>query len=105
MGSRLNRTLVFKFGVTVAALAVLAGIAGSQLAPSVPLHVILFYSAIGAIALFVAVMVAVVLTLTLIQFLLRKGGTDPQWFWFNAEPPGLVQLREQIAAKKSEKLR
>jgi hypothetical protein len=36
-----------------------------------------------------------VLTATYVQFIQRMGGTDPQWFWFSAEPPGLVKLREE----------
>jgi uncharacterized membrane protein YeaQ/YmgE (transglycosylase-associated protein family) len=76
-------------------LAMLAGVAGASLAPKLPLLLVLLYSALGAVALFVAVVVAALALLTVYQFVLRKGGTDPQWFWFSAEPPGLVQLREQ----------
>ena len=30
------------------------------------------------------------------QFMLRHGATDAQWFYFNSEPKGLVQMREQM---------
>ena len=30
------------------------------------------------------------------QFMLRNGATDPQWFYFNSEPKGLVEMREQM---------
>jgi hypothetical protein len=80
-------------------LALLAGVAGADLAPKLPLYLVLLYSALGATALFLAVLVAAVLLSTLYQFVLRKGGTDPQWFWFSAEPPGLVQLRKQARAE------
>jgi hypothetical protein len=76
-------------------LFVLAGVAGSQLAPTVPLHTVLIYSAVGAIALFLLLVVATIATLTFVQFIQRRGGTDPQWFWFSAEPPGLVKLRAE----------
>lgn len=82
-------------------LALLAGVAGADLAPKLPLYRVLLYSALAALALFLAVVVAAVVLSTLYQFVLRKGGTDPQWFWFSAEPPGLVQLREQ-AKKEAE---
>ena len=81
-------------------LSVLAGVAGSQLAPKVPLHMVLFYSAVGATALFVFLVFATVVTLTLVQFIQRMGGTDPQWFWFSAEPAGLGKLREEAREAK-----
>ena len=52
-----------------------------------------------AFAVLVAITVA---SLALAQFVLRKGGTDPQWFWFSGEPPGLQNLREQQREKQRE---
>jgi hypothetical protein len=75
--------------------AVLAGVAGSQLAPDMPLPTVLLYSAAGAAALFCLLVLVAVVTATYVQFIQRMGGTDPQWFWFSAEPPGLVKLREE----------
>lgn len=74
--------------------------AGSHIAPRLPLLLVLAYSIVGAAALFVLLTAATVITLTVKQFILRKGGTDPQWFWFAAEPPGLVQLRAELREKK-----
>ena len=88
------RTLAKALAATVL-LGLLAGIAGANLAPKLPMALVLVYSALGAAALFVAMVLAALALLTVYQFVLRKGGTDPQWFWFSAEPPGLVQLREQ----------
>jgi hypothetical protein len=36
------------------------------------------------------------------QWVLRKGGTDPQWFWFDGEPQGLTDLRKRIRNQKQE---
>jgi hypothetical protein len=62
------------------------------------LSLVLIYSALGAGALLVISVAVTIASLTLSQFILRKGGTDPQWFWFKSEPPGLLQLRAQQEA-------
>lgn len=96
-----------KFGtvkVLLAALLLLsfAGFAGSRLAPNVPLSMVLFYSVVGASALLIVLVIATVASLTFLQFILRKGGTDAQWFWFPSEPRGLVQLRAQTSGESAE---
>ncbi len=92
---RLNPRLINKALTACLSLSVLAVVAGSQLAPKLPLPTLLLYCALGAIALLLVLSVAAVLLLTLHQFVLRQGGTDSQWFWFRGEPPGLAQLRAQ----------
>lgn len=93
--SKLSKQFAVKMLAATALLSLLAAVAGSQLAPSLPLYSVLLYSAVGAVVLFFALVVGTVATLTVAQFILRKGGTDPQWFWFPSEPKGLVQLRAQ----------
>ena len=83
-------------------LVALAGVAGTQLAPGIPLPTVLLYSAVGAAALFAILVVATVASLTFRQFILRKGGADTQWFWFSGEPKGLEQLRDQRASQANE---
>ena len=99
--SSLSKQVAAKSLLATVLLSLLAGVAGSQLAPRIPLHLVLLYSAVGAAALFACLILATVATLTLVQFIMRKGGTDPQWFWFPAEPPGLVHLREQAREAKA----
>lgn len=93
--AKLNRKIAKKALLALILLASLAGVAGLQLAPNVPLHRVLIYSAGGAVILFFALVIGTVITLTFAQFILRKGGTDVQWFWFPDEPPGLAKLRAQ----------
>ena len=81
-------------------LSGLAGVAGSQLAPDVPLLTVLLYCAIWAAVMFVALIFVAILSLTFNQFIIRHGGTDPMWFWFKSEPPGLERQREQLKAQK-----
>lgn len=95
--SKLNKQVAAKAFLATLLLSALAGLAGSHIAPQVPLHMVLLYSAAGAVVALTVLVVATVAVLTLMQFILRKGGTDPQWFWFAAEPPGLVQLRQQAS--------
>ena len=49
-------------------------------------------------------MVGTIPVLTFYQFILRNGGTDPQWFWFSSEPRGLVALREQSKQQELKQL-
>ena len=89
------RTIAFvKVAVAFVAVVTLVGIPASRLAPGTTLAALAFYIACA----FGALVVLTVGSLQLAQFILRKGGTDPQWFWFDGEPPGLVQLREESKA-------
>ncbi len=73
-------------------------VAAADLAPQVPLAVFLWYATVGGLGLVAIMIVGAVVSLTVSQFVLRHGGTDPQWFWFRSEPQGLVQLRAQAKA-------
>jgi hypothetical protein len=92
--------LAVKALLAIVMLSGLAGVAGSQLAPDVPLATILLNCAIWAAGMFVALVVVAVLSLTFNQFILRHGGTDVDWLWFNSEPPGLKRQREQLKEQK-----
>ena len=97
--SKTHLHLAVKALLAIVMLAALAGVAGSQIAPHMPLQVVLFYCVIGAAVLFVFLIFVAILMLTFNQFILRHGGTDPTWFWFKAEPPGLVEQRAQLKTK------
>lgn len=89
------KSLAARSLVATALLALVAAIVGLHLAPTAPLRVVLICSALGAAAVLVLLVAVAIVSLTLSQFVLRKGGTDPQWFWFDDEPPGRVDLRER----------
>lgn len=92
---RQNPRLINKILFAILLLAALAVVAGTQLAPKVPLPMVLLYSALGAMAIAALLVVAIIVFATVSQWVLRKGGTDPQWFWFSGEPPGLKKLRAE----------
>ncbi|MEY4560934.1 MAG: hypothetical protein RLZZ618_211 [Pseudomonadota bacterium] len=100
--SSVKSATIGKVLVAVASLAALAGVAGSQLAPSMPLAMVVLYSALGAASLLAVVLIAAVGCLTFWQFILRQGGTDAQWFWFSGEPQGLEQMRQWTAPAPAE---
>jgi hypothetical protein len=51
-------------------------------------------AALGYTALAALIVTAVIaLRLAIGQWILRRGGTDTQWFWFNSEPRGLEAMR------------
>lgn len=62
--------------IAVVVLAAVAAVAGAQLWPDVPFATVLFWSALGAIALFSVVTTATVAALTFQKFILRHGRTD-----------------------------
>ena len=92
-----NGKLVFleKLLVAAVALVALVAVAGKRLAPSLTLGEVLLYSAVGVVSVMALIILGAVCSLQFSQFILRKGGTDAQWFWFLSEPKGLVALREQ----------
>jgi hypothetical protein len=90
--------LVWKTPIVVFALGTLAAVSGNAMFPQLPLLHRLGVAALLAGAVFVVLVVAAVIFATVMQWILRRGGTDADWFWFNGEPPGLRQLREQAKA-------
>jgi hypothetical protein len=80
---------VLKVAIAAAAVVALVAIPARRLAPNLTLAELVLCIA-GA---FVGLVLVAVCSLQLAQFVLRNGGTDPQWFWFRGEPPGLEQQR------------
>lgn len=89
--------LVAKVLLALLLLGTLAVVAGGQIAPGASLLRIVLFAA----GLLAAAVVVTVVFLTFDQFILRHGGTDAQWFWFNSEPRGLEQLRAEHAAQQA----
>jgi hypothetical protein len=83
--------VLLKLAVAAAAVVTIVAIPAGELVPNITIAELVFYIACA----FVGLMVVAVCSLQFAQFILRKGGTDPQWFWFNAEPPGLEQQRRE----------
>ena len=98
--SKAHLQLAVKAVLAIVMLAALAGVAGSQIAPHVPLQTVLLYCVIGAAILFAVLVIAAIVMLMFNQFILRHGGTDPTWYWFKGDPPGLEKQREQLKAQK-----
>lgn len=63
------------------------------LLPGISLGHLVLYTVAGLAGVLVLLLVGAVCSLQFSQLILRTGGTDAQWFWFSAEPPGLVALR------------
>jgi len=78
------------------AIALISGLAffiGLQLFPAMPAGQVAIHAALGLAGGVALMTVVALLYLAFGHFILRKGGTDPQWFWFPDEPKGLAQLR------------
>jgi hypothetical protein len=89
----MNQSLGFKLGVATMSLVALAIVAGSKLAPQIPVVTLLAYVSLWLVFILCILGAATWGWLQVMQWVLRKGGTDTQWFWFASEPKGLVHLR------------
>jgi hypothetical protein len=81
-------------------LSILIGVASADLAPTVPLASVFIICAIAAAILLTVIGFAIIISANINQFILKKGGTDTAWFWFNREPPGLEKLRDELKEAK-----
>ncbi len=87
------------FAKLIVALALLVGIvvvAAQDLAPNMSYVKLFAYIFVGLAALAVNLVGLSVIYLNVYEWVLRKGGTDTAWFWFNSEPKGLMAVREKI---------
>ena len=80
-------------GLLIIGLIVLAA---QDLAPNMSYAKLFAYIFLGLAALAVNLVGLSVIYLNVYQWVLRKGGTDTAWFWFNSEPKGLMALREKL---------
>jgi hypothetical protein len=93
---RYNFTNFTKLIVALALLVGIVVVAAQDLAPNMSYAKLFAYIFIGLAALAVNLVGLSVIYLNISQWVLRKGGTDTAWFWFNSEPKGLMALRERL---------
>ena len=98
MSIRIAR-IVFLGKLLLAAVTLVALVAlpARQLVPTVALSALLLYVAAAVAGVFALLILGAICSLQFSQLILRMGGTDPQWFWFSGEPPGLAALRKRQA--------
>jgi hypothetical protein len=93
---RYNFTNFTKLIVALALLVGIVVVAAQDLAPNMSYAKLFAYIFIGLAALAVNLVGLSVIYLNVYEWVLRKGGTDTAWFWFNSEPKGLLAVREKI---------
>ena len=93
---RYNFTNFTKLIVALAMLVGIVAVAAQDLAPQMSYAKLFAYIFIGLAALAVNLVGLSVIYLNVYEWVLRKGGTDTAWFWFNSEPKGLMAVREKI---------
>ena len=93
---RYNFTNFTKLIVALAMLVGIVAVAAQDLAPQMSYAKLFAYIFIGLAALAVNLVGLSVIYLNVYEWILRKGGTDTAWFWFNTEPKGLMALREKL---------
>jgi hypothetical protein len=85
---KVNRAILGKLFIVAVGIVALVAQLAKALAPGIGWGYLVFYSLTGLAGLTALLLVASVCSLQFWQFILRKGGTDTQWFWFSAEPRG-----------------
>ena len=93
---RYNFTNFTKLIVALALLVGIVVVAAQDLVPHMSYTKLFAYIFIGLAALAVNLVGLSVIYLNVYEWVLRKGGTDTAWFWFNTEPKGLMALREKL---------
>ena len=93
---RYNFTNFTKLIVALALLIGIVVVAAQDLAPQMSYAKMFAYIFLGLAALAVNLVGLSVIYLNVYEWVLRKGGTDTAWFWFNTEPKGLMALRERL---------
>jgi len=93
---RYNFTNFTKLIVALALLVGIVVVAAQDLAPNITYAKLFAYIFIGLAALAVNLVGLSVIYLNVYEWVLRKGGTDTAWFWFNSEPKGLLAVRERL---------
>lgn len=83
-------------------LIALVAFAAHSMAPQMSYALIFAYALLGFSLLGIALVGLSLIYLSIYQWVLRKGGTDPAWFWFNSEPKGLVALRLSKARERKQ---
>jgi hypothetical protein len=94
--NRDNFTNFAKLNVALALLIGIVVVAAQDLAPQMSYAKMFAYIFLGLAALAVNLVGLSVIYLNVYEWVLRKGGTDTAWFWFNSEPKGLMALRERL---------
>ena len=84
--TRYNFTNFTKLIVALALLVGIVVVAAQDLAPNMSYAKLFAYIFIGLAALAVNLVGLSVIYLNVYEWVLRKGGTDTAWFWFNSEP-------------------
>jgi hypothetical protein len=93
---RYNFTNFTKLIVALALLVGIVVVAAQDLAPNMSYAKLFAYIFVGLAALAVNLVGLSVIYLNVYEWVLRKGGTDTAWFWFNSEPKGLLAVRERL---------
>jgi hypothetical protein len=95
-----NLYFTLKIFLAIIIISIIVGLASADMAPDVPIASVLIVCAIAAAIFFVALILCIIGGASFNQEIIRSGGTDASWFWFNAEPPGLEKLRAELKETK-----
>jgi hypothetical protein len=88
-----HHALWWKIPLALLLVGALVAWAGRQLFPTASVSIVLLVFAAGSALLLLAAALWAAVGSAMHQRVLNRGGKDPDWFWFRADPPGLQALR------------
>lgn len=89
----LGLSLVPRIALAAVLLGAGAAVLAKQWLPHKPLLQSWLQVGLGVGTVVLCLIVATLITLSLMQWMLRHGGIDTQWLWFSSDPPGLERPR------------
>lgn len=82
-------SLFLRSTVAVGAIFALILIFAHEVFPNTPSSTVLFTATLGMVGIFTAACLLIIVKATINQFILKQGGIDTAWLWFNSKPEAL----------------
>jgi hypothetical protein len=91
---------IIKIIIAILLISSLISIAFIDIAPNMSLVSFLIACAIAAAIFLILLIIGIIGGGLFNQYMIRRGGTDTSWLWFNSDPPGFEKLKDEL--KESE---
>jgi hypothetical protein len=101
--SKIN-VIFIKTIIAIVLISILIGIASTDMAPNMSLASVLIACIITIAIFFIVLIFSIISGASSNQNIIRRGGTDPAWLWFDHEPPGLEKQRTELKEFEENKL-
>lgn len=88
----ITSSLFWRSAVAIAAIFALILVFAREVFPHTPSSIVLLAATLGMVGIFTVASLLIILKATINQFVLKHGGIDTAWLWFNSKPQALERL-------------